>query len=81
MRYPEEDGSAELGNAAASVRRSSEISLGDVSHARNPSKCRTKGGKMDTQTRVWMVQGKQDFVAKLEPRFCGCFCGVRDLVT
>jgi hypothetical protein len=34
---------------------------------------------MDAQARVWMVQAKQDFVAKIEPRFCGCFCGVRDL--
>ncbi len=35
---------------------------------------------MDAQTRVWVVQAKQDFVAKLEPRFCGCFCGVKSEV-
>jgi len=24
---------------------------------------------------VWIIRAKQDFIASLEPRFCGCFCG------
>lgn len=31
---------------------------------------------MKRESLVWIVDEKQDFVARLEPRFCGCFCGV-----
>jgi len=35
-----------------------------------------KEGTVEEKQQLWIVREKKDFVAKLEPRFCGCFCGV-----